>query len=99
MTTRQNMHRIVNSIVLTFVALILAAFPAMSQGKSKSVKVFILAGQSNMEGKSKVSLWDHQAKDPNTKEFFAHLREGDKWVKRGDVFIKFLGRHGNLTVG
>jgi len=95
----EKMNRIVKSIVLTFVALVLAAFPAMSQGKSKSVKVFILAGQSNMEGKSKVSLCDHQAKAPKTKEFFAHLRDGDGWVERDDVFIKFLNRHGKLTVG
>ena len=107
MTTRQNRHRIVNSIVLTFIFLVLLALPAMAREKTqsvpapdgKAVKVFILAGQSNMEGKSKVSLWDHQAKEPKTKGFFVHLRDGDEWVKRDDVFIKFLGRHGNLTVG
>ncbi|MBI1373146.1 MAG: sialate O-acetylesterase [Phycisphaera sp.] len=65
----------------------------------KPVKVFILAGQSNMEGKSRNDLWNYQGQDAKTKDFFAHLRDGDKWVERDDVFIKFLDRHGNLTLG
>jgi alpha-galactosidase len=52
-----------------------------------------------MEGKAAVSLMDHQATDPKTKDFFAHLRDGDKWAVRDDVYIKFLGRKGPLTVG
>jgi hypothetical protein len=35
------------------------------------VKVFILAGQSNMEGRAKVSLMDYQAKQPATAPLFA----------------------------
>lgn len=66
---------------------------------AKSVKVFILAGQSNMEGKAPNALLDHQATDPKTKDLFAHLRRDDKWIVRDDVFIKFLDRRGNLTVG
>lgn len=71
----------------------------MSAHAGDTVKVYILAGQSNMEGKAPNALFDHQATDSKTKEFFAHLRDGDKWVERDDVFIKFLGRHGNLTLG
>ncbi len=65
----------------------------------KPVKVFILAGQSNMEGKARNSLLDYQATDAKTKDLFAHLRKDDKWVVRDDVFIKFLDRKGPLTVG
>ena len=43
---------------------------------AKPVKVFILAGQSNMEGKAKVSLLEYQAKQPATRDLFKHLREG-----------------------
>ena len=94
------MRRIDNCVVLVFVVLSLLAAPAvLAQKAGKTVKVFVLAGQSNMEGKSKVSLWNHQATDPKTKDFFAHLRDSDEWVKRDDVFIKFLERHGELTVG
>ena len=63
------------------------------------VKVFILAGQSNMEGKVQNKLLEHQGRDEKTREIFAHLRRDDDWITREDVFIKFLGRHGPLTVG
>jgi alpha-galactosidase len=66
---------------------------------AQTVRVFILAGQSNMEGKAPNALFDHQATNPKTKELFAHLRKDDKWVVRDDVFIKFLERHGPLTLG
>jgi Carbohydrate esterase, sialic acid-specific acetylesterase len=65
----------------------------------KTVKVFILAGQSNMEGKAPNALLEHQAKDSKTKHLFAHLRKDDKWIVRDDVFVKFLDRHGPLTIG
>src|SRR5689334_22413658 len=63
------------------------------------VKVFILAGQSNMEGKAKVSLLEYQAQQPDTRELFRHLQKDGKWLQREDVWIKFLGRKGKLTVG
>jgi hypothetical protein len=65
----------------------------------KAVKVFILTGQSNMEGKAPNALLEHQAKDPKTKQLFAHLRKDDKWIVRDDVFVKFLDRRGPLTIG
>ena len=65
----------------------------------KPVKVFILAGQSNMEGKAPNALLEHQASDPKTRDQFTHLRKDDKWIMRDDVFIKFLDRHGPLTIG
>ena len=60
----------------------------------RPVKVFILAGQSNMEGKAPNELLDHQAADPKTKDLFAHLRKDGQWVVRDDVFVKFLDRKG-----
>lgn len=62
-------------------------------------KVYILAGQSNMEGKVQRVLIDHQATDPKTADLFSHLRQDNEWLVRGDVFIKYLGEHGGLTVG
>ena len=70
-----------------------------SAAEAKSVKVFILAGQSNMEGKAANTLLDYQAEDPKTKDLFRHLRKDGKWIVRDDVFIKFLDRKGPLTVG
>jgi len=67
-------------------------------GKSP-VKVFILAGQSNMEGKAPNTLLDYQAEDPKTQDLFKHLRKDGKWIVRDDVFIKYLDRKGPLTIG
>ncbi len=72
---------------------------AAAESGDGTVKVFILAGQSNMEGKATNELFDHQAESPETKELFAHLRRENQWIVRNDVFIKFLDRHGPLTLG
>jgi len=66
---------------------------------SKKVKVFILAGQSNMEGKAKVELLEYQIDQPETREFFKHLKKDGEWVVRDDVWINYLNRRGKLTVG
>lgn len=72
----------------------------VAEGFAAPVKVFILAGQSNMEGKAKLSLLKHQLGQKATRDRFAHLvKENGDWVERKDVWIKFLNRKGNLTVG
>ena len=81
------------AVVLCFLA------TTSPQAGAKTVKVFILAGQSNMEGKAPNTLLDHQATDPKTKDLFAHLRKDEQWIVRDDVFIKYLERKGPLTVG
>ena len=88
-------------MVRFLVAVAFAGFLATApvQGAEKPVKVFILAGQSNMEGKAPNALLDYQATDPKTKDLFAHLRKSDQWIVRDDAFIKFLDRKGPLTVG
>ena len=65
------------------------------------VKVIVLAGQSNMEGKAQNKLWEHQATDGATRDFFAPFRDGEntRWVTRDDVWIKFFERKGPLTLG
>ena len=68
-------------------------------GVAGTVKVFILAGQSNMEGKAPNALLDYQAEDPKTSDLFKHLRKDGKWIVRDDVFIKYLDRKGPLTIG
>jgi alpha-galactosidase len=73
--------------------------PAVAVDTSKKVKVFILAGQSNMEGKAKIELLEYQINQPETKDFFKHLKKDGEWVVRDDVWINYLDRRGNLTVG
>ncbi|MBC8245087.1 MAG: sialate O-acetylesterase [Verrucomicrobia bacterium] len=66
----------------------------------KPVKVFLLAGQSNMEGKGKIDpLLNHQIRAPETKMFFAHFHNDGKYIERDDVWINYLERRGRLTVG
>ena len=73
--------------------------PAVSAPGSGKVRVYVLAGQSNMEGKAQLPLLEHLAAQPSTAGRFAHLRDGDGWRVRDDVWIDFLGRRGPLTVG
>src|SRR5947209_4126073 len=84
---------------LTLIALLSLPAVANAGDKQKPVKAFILAGQSNMEGKAKVSLLEYQANQPATRDLFKHLRQGDKWIERSDVWIKYLDQKGKLTVG
>jgi hypothetical protein len=76
-----------------------AALLSASAAADAPVAVYVLAGQSNMEGKAKVSLLEYQASQPATAPLFAHLRKDGKWIERDDVLIKFLDRKGKLTVG
>tara|TARA_B100001778_G_C18597950_1_gene635746 strand:+ start:165 stop:1301 length:1137 start_codon:yes stop_codon:yes gene_type:complete len=80
--------------------IILTSMISISAAKIKPVKVFILAGQSNMEGKGKIDpLLNHQIKDKETKDFFAHFHKNGEYIMRDDVWINYLDRHGELTVG
>lgn len=59
------------------------------------VQVYVLAGQSNMEGKGSVELMEVQKSQP----IYAPFRTRDAWRVRDDVWIQFLDRKGPLTVG
>ncbi len=65
----------------------------------RPVKVFVLAGDSNMAGRAKVSLLKYQANQAETKERFQHLIHDGEWAVREDVWIKYFKKKGNLTVG
>ncbi|QDU36960.1 hypothetical protein Mal4_12630 [Maioricimonas rarisocia] len=74
------------------------------------VKVFLLAGQSNMQGHGRVEAvpkandgkgsLEWLVDNPATKERFAHLVDGaGEWTTREDVHIWYLGRSGGLRPG
>jgi len=71
----------------------------------KVVKVYILAGQSNMEGKGSPQHLDTYKDDPLIKPWYAKVRDGDGWAERDDVMITCPTRHyggaahGPLTIG
>ena len=91
--------RIVKCVVVVVFLALSSSVIENCYAQSDTVKVFILAGQSNMEGKAKNTLLEHQAQDAKTKVLFSHLRRNDEWVVRDDAFIKFLDRAGGLTIG
>ena len=76
------------------------------------VKVFILAGQSNMEGQGVVDL-DHPKyynggrgillnvmKNPKMASRYAHLKDHEgNWVVREDVLVRFRNRQGIMAGG
>lgn len=69
-----------------------------------TLKVFILAGQSNMEGKGLPTHLDTYKADPLIKPWYGIVKDGDAWAVRDDVFITYPtkhkgARHGPLTVG
>ncbi len=98
------------TMVIVMALLILAHSAHAGQAGRSPVKVFILAGQSNMQGQGftqidprknegKGSL-EYMVKNPNTAQRYAHLVDDKgRWVVRSDVRIWYLGRTGGLTVG
>ncbi len=65
--------------------------------------VFILAGQSNMEGKGSVETLTRQMKDEEKSKLFEGLTKNGAFYARDDVSISYLGgrgiRHGALEIG
>jgi alpha-galactosidase len=81
-----------------------------AQAAAKPVRVFILAGQSNMEGHGIVpnnpknnnglGSLEYLVKDPTTASRFATLVDSSgQWRKRDDVWITYLDRKGALSAG
>ncbi len=67
---------------------------------AEAVKVYILVGQSNMQGQASMQTLGYQIKDPRTADTFAHLHDGQgNYKTRDDVYINFIDRRGQLTLG
>jgi hypothetical protein len=100
------------SLVPLALAMLLSTNITYSQDATgkKPVKVFILAGQSNMEGAGQIKAnpqrnggqgsLEYLVKNPATATRFAPLVDASgQWRKRVDVWISYLDRKGPLTVG
>ena len=102
----------------TVTAFVLAVAPSASNATPsadagpvvKPVRVYILAGQSNMEGHGEVAARPERnggrgslaflATDPGTAATFGPLRDASgSWLERSDVWIDYLDRSGRLGVG
>lgn len=75
------------------------AAPAAETG-SGPLKIFILAGQSNMEGHARSGTLDYLGEDPQYGKLLGKIKKKDgSLVVRDDVWIWYLGRKGNLEAG
>ena len=99
-----SMKRVAIGILLVLATL------AAAQKTGKTVRVYILAGQSNMEGHGFIAAdpkrndgkgsLEFLAKSPETASRFGKLLDKDgSWRSRNDVFIDYIDRSGPLTVG
>ncbi len=98
-------------LLLTLAAMLLiapkAAVNAASGSDKTPLKVFILAGQSNMQGHADVSTFDHIGMDPQTAPILNEMRNADGTPRVcDDVWISSIGNggtdeeyHGRLTTG
>jgi len=78
--------------------------PAPSNSKPKPLKVFILAGQSNMEGHAHVRTLQHLAMKPETVAMYEAIQNADGTPKvHEQVWISYLSssgvKQGQLTTG
>ena len=95
-------------ILFLLLTLTLSAFAA---AETKPLKVFILAGQSNMEGQAVVDLEGKDynqgqgtlatlMRDPAKAPMFKHLKDAQgKWTARDDVWVRYQRERGPLLAG
>ena len=84
---------------------LLLGLSSMARAADKKVKVFILAGQSNMEGHGQVRSLNQLGEHPKYGHLLKKLKNADgSWAVRDDVTISYQAEHrkkksGPLTVG
>ena len=88
------------------VAHLLVTAPLHAADMPRLLKVFILAGQSNMEGQAVVDLEGKDyndgkgtllqlMSDPAKAEMFQHLKGANSlWTVRDDVWVRYKREHG-----
>lgn len=109
----ESKRRLAKMVALVLVAHltgpIVAGPPGDKEGKGP-VKVFILAGQSNMEGAGVIKMdpkrnggkgsLEYFVKNEKAPQRFQQLVDSDgQWIVRDDVWIWYFDRKGGLTAG
>jgi alpha-galactosidase len=85
-------------LLLTLLTLCALCCGASSAAQKKPLKVFILAGQSNMQGHAKVSTFEHIGMDPATAPMLAEMLGPDGQPKVCErVWISSIGCAGTDT--
>ena len=77
--------------LLTSFAVVCCFTPTTALAQGKPLKVFILAGQSNMEGHAAISTFDYIGKDPLTAPMLKEMRNPDGSARVCDkVWVSYL---------
>jgi alpha-galactosidase len=86
-------------LALTLRIAVAAALPWLAAAlPAQKVKVYVLAGQSNMEGHAKIATFDYLADDPATAPLLGKMRGRDGTpTVRDDVWITYLTHGGEAT--
>jgi len=106
------MQQALLTLTLLAVLVVTAGGNSLPASSSNVVQVFILAGQSNMEGQGVVDM-DHPRyynggkgilnrvmADPKNTARYSHLKDADgNWTVRDDVFVRFRNRSGVMAGG
>lgn len=100
------------TLAATGIAQAPAALSPTKQPPVPVVRVFLLAGQSNMEGHGVVDLDEERdynsgrgnlakfVADPANQKDWGHLRAADgTWATRDDVFVSYRADHGTMKTG
>ena len=97
--TANYQRRTVISVITLLMSLL--ALPAMAADVgTKPLKVFILAGQSNMEGHAQVRTFDYMARDPETAPILNEMRNADGAPRVCEkVWISYLTGDGDEYSG
>ncbi len=102
---RRFVHR--GSLLAAWAVLILAGPAAAEKPGKTPLKVFVLAGQSNMEGHGVIQGKPGQkgtletlSQDPATAARYKHLLDEDgNWIVRDDVWLSYYDTKCPLTIG
>jgi hypothetical protein len=79
---------------------LLVAAVSSARAESGPVKVFILAGQSNMEGQGAISTLDWLGEDPTYGHLLAKIKNEDgSWKVRDDVWVYYPRARGGVKKG
>jgi len=108
----EDMRNIRQSMKLMMIAVAAGLISGLaSQAAAKPLKVFILAGQSNMQGHANISTFDSMAADPKTAPILKEMRNADGtprvldkvWISQigclGDRYSDLNEQTGKLKAG
>lgn len=99
------MQKILINVIASFVCALLAQASVLGQQGKRPLEVYILAGQSNMQGHAKIGTFEHIGMDPKTKPMLDDMLGSDgKPLVCDRVWISSIGsapaeQIGKLTAG